>query len=77
MQEQDDFNNLYLTLRKISVVQNQTGNRKLCIIVGSNTVQFHVLHFCCSFVGYAVAQLVEALRYKPERRGIDSVFAYS
>jgi hypothetical protein len=28
------------------------------------------------FVGFAVAQLVEVLRYKPEGRGIDSWWCY-
>jgi hypothetical protein len=28
--------------------------------------------FCCYLFGAAVAQLVEALRYKPEGRGFDS-----
>jgi hypothetical protein len=27
---------------------------------------------CTSWMGHAVAQLVEALRYKPDRRGFDS-----
>ena len=33
----------------------------------------HVFLTCLSLMlGYAVAQLVEALRYNPERRGFDS-----
>jgi hypothetical protein len=32
--------------------------------------QFRSRTLCC--VGYAVAQLVEALRYKPEGRGFDT-----
>jgi hypothetical protein len=31
-----------------------------------------VLNVLQKFFGYAVAQLVEALRYKPEGRGLDS-----
>jgi hypothetical protein len=30
----------------------------------------------CVAVGYAVAQLVEALRYKPEGRGFDSRWSH-
>jgi hypothetical protein len=29
------------------------------------------LNTCITFMGYAVAQLVEALRYKPEGRGLE------
>ena len=30
----------------------------------------------CVYLGYAVAQLVEALRYKPESRGLDSRWSH-
>ena len=32
--------------------------------------------YIIQFRGYAVAQLVEALRYKPEGRGFDSRWSY-
>jgi hypothetical protein len=34
------------------------------------------LAFLTQAVGYAVAQLVEALRYKPEGRGFDSRWSH-
>ena len=39
-----------------------------------NTIHNWSKYFLCvlDFMGYAVAQLVEALRYKPEGRGFDS-----
>jgi hypothetical protein len=36
----------------------------------------HKLTFVEGFVGYAVAQLVEALRYKPEGRGFNSRWSH-
>ena len=36
----------------------------------SNIIQYNIT------VGYAVAQLVEALRYKPEGRGFDSRWSH-
>ena len=45
----------------------------LCSCLGYLTRKLH--HFCVALYflwGYAVAQLVEALRHKPEGRGFDS-----
>jgi hypothetical protein len=40
--------------------------------LGSQWTDFDKTLYFCFFVGYAVAQLVQALRYKPEGRGFDS-----
>ena len=37
-----------------------------------HTGQSEIMSHISYFTGYAVAQLVEALRYKPEGRGFDS-----
>jgi hypothetical protein len=38
--------------------------------------QLHFFTLSTCFVGHAVAQLVEALRYKPEGRGFDFRWRY-
>jgi hypothetical protein len=37
-----------------------------------STIYPAIRHFIIHFQGHAVAQLVDALRYEPERRGFDS-----
>jgi hypothetical protein len=53
----------------------------LCYFVHSQNdsrdVWFVDIDFCLSVIwGHAVAQLVEALCYKPERRGFDSLWCH-
>ena len=57
---------------KINIIDAQRNvTRKNTRIVGIlKEVRFCIATFC--FMGTAVAQLVEALRYKSEGRGLDS-----
>ena len=55
------------------------GKENMCGRMGANIcaalTNIENLHFCKQRIvkwGHAVAQLVEALRYKPEGRGFDS-----
>ena len=48
------------------------GVRVTIIAVDSQKCILYIVLSCMLLSGYAVAQLVEALRYRPEGRGFDS-----
>jgi hypothetical protein len=73
-----DLRDIMLNTAKLPVAYSVTENSAELLFASFNTfIQltfFTFLLFVCIFIsqGHAVAQLVEALCYKPEGRGFDS-----
>jgi hypothetical protein len=62
-----------LVLLEVCIILDQLRDKILCIRVAKT---LHLFWYCLLPRGYAVAQLVEALRYKSEGRGFDSRWSH-
>jgi len=60
------------TCRYLLLVQLKIESCDFCIQQDSEIEYLEYCHCCGSRRGHAVAQLIEALRYKSEGRGLDS-----